>query len=137
MRFAEQSNLNEYARQLDYFGIEFGAVVDGRMVYVSKLSSPRPTVRTSAGGANEKRLYMTWQGGARKQADLQIFRKAGIEVGSGLMFHFYPKQTEDKLARLELDYRKRVAREIRRTYFAVNRTDDGYEFKVEHQTYLK
>jgi hypothetical protein len=137
VRFADQSNLAEYARQLDFFGIEFGAIVDGRMVYLSKLSSPRPTVRTAAGGANEKRLYMTWQGGARKQADLQIFRKAGIDVGNGLTFHFYPKQTEDKLARLELDFRKRAAREIRRTYFSVNRADDGYEFKVDHQTYLK
>ncbi len=137
VRFAEQSNLVEYAKQLDFFGIEFGAIVDGKMVYVSKLSSAKPTVRTEAGGGNEKRLYMTWQGGARKQADLQIFRKAGVEVGNGLTFHFYPKETEDKLARLELAYRNRVAREIRRTYFAVNKVDDGYEFSVDHQTYLK
>ena len=137
VRFADQSNLAEYTRQLDFFGIEFGAVVDGRMVYLSKLSSPRPTMRTSASGANEKRLYMTWQGGGRKQADLQIFRKAGVDVGNGVMFHFYPKEAEDKLARLELDYRKRAAREIRRTYFAVNRVDKGYEFSVVHQTYLK
>jgi hypothetical protein len=137
VRFADQSNLDEYAKQLDFFGIEFGAIVDGRLIYLSKLASPRPTMRTTAGGADEKRLYMTWQGGGRKQADLQIFRKAGIDVGSGLMFHFYPKETEDKLARLELAYRKRAAREIRRTYFAVNRVDNGYDFTVVHQTYLK
>ena len=137
VRFADQSNLDEYARQLDFFGIEFGAVVDGRMAYLSKLASARPTVRTSASGANEKRLYMTWQAGGRKQADLQIFRKAGIDVGAGVMFHFYPKETEDKLARLELAYRKRAAREIRRTYFAVKRVDNAYDFAVVHQTYLK
>ena len=137
VRFADQSNLDEYARQLDFFGIEFGAVVDGRMVYLSKLASPRPSVRTSASGANEKRLYMTWQAGGRKQADLQIFRKAGIDVGEGAMFHFYPKEAENTLARLELAYRNRTAREIRRTYFAVNRVDKGYDFTVVHQTYLK
>jgi hypothetical protein len=137
VRFADQSNIEEYVRQLDFFGIEFGAIVDGRMVYLSKLASPRPTARSSASGANEKRLYMTWQGGGRKQADLQIFRKAGIDVSAGLMFHFYPKEAEDKLARLELAYRKRAAREIRRTYFAVNRVDNGYDFTVVHQTYLK
>lgn len=137
IRFADQSNMAEYTRQLDYFGIEFGAVVKGKLMYVSKLSEARPTVRTAASGTDEKRLYMTWQGGGRKQADLQIFRKAGIEVGEGAMFHFYPKATEDKLARLELAYRNRVAREIRRTYFAVEKAEAGYEFSVVHQTYLK
>jgi hypothetical protein len=137
VRFADQSNIAEYTKQLDFFGIEFGAVVKGKLMYVSHLSDARPTVRTASSGADEKRLYMTWQGGGRKQADLQIFRKAGIEVGEGAMFHFYPKATEDKLARLELAYRNKVAREIRRTYFAVDRTEGGYEFSVVHQTYLK
>src|SRR5579872_5737338 len=54
VRFADQSNLEEYTRQLDFFGIEFGAVVDGKMIYLSKLSSPRPAQRTSASGADEK-----------------------------------------------------------------------------------
>jgi hypothetical protein len=111
--------------------------VKGKMQYVSNLSEARPTVRTANSGADEQRLYMTWQGGGRKQADLQIFRKAGIEVGEGVMFHFYPKATEDKLARLELAYRNRKAREIRRTYFAVEKKADGYDFTVVHQTYLK
>ena len=137
VRFGDQANLDEYARQLDFFGIEFGAVIDGKLVYLSKLSSPRPATRTAANGANEKRLYMTWRGGGRKQADLQLFRKAGIEVGNGVIFHFYPKETEDRLARLELDYRKRKANDIRRTFFAVKSAETGYEFAVAHQTYLK
>ncbi len=137
VRFGDQANLDEYARQLDFFGIEFGAVVDGKLAYVSKFSSPKPAVRTAPDGADEKRLYMTWRGGGRKQADLQLFRKAGIEVGNAMIFHFYPKQTEDKLARLELEYRKRKANEIRRTFFAVKKAESGYEFTVSHQTYLK
>jgi hypothetical protein len=137
VRFGDQASLDEYARQLDFFGIEFGAAVDGKLVYVSKFSSPRPVTRTAAGGADEKRLYMTWRGGGRKQADLQLFRKAGIDVGNAVIFHFYPKQTEDKLARLELDYRKRKANDIRRTFFAVKNAAPGYEFTVAHQTYLK
>jgi hypothetical protein len=137
VRFADQSNIAEYAKQLDYFGIEFGAVVKGKMVYVSKFSDVRPTTRTANSGADEKRLYFTWQGGGRKQADLQLFRKAGIEIGEGVTFHFYPKTTEDKLARLELAYKNRIAREIRRTYFAVEKAQAGYDFAVVHQTYLK
>src|SRR5262249_48124894 len=137
VRFGDQANLEEYARQLDYFGIEFGAVVGEKLVYISKLASARPQMRTATGGADEKRLYMTWRGGGRKQADLQLFRKAGVEVGAGVIFHFYPKETEDRLARLELAYRNRRANDIRRTFFSVNRVEGGYEFSVAHQTYLK
>ncbi|MBI3866326.1 MAG: hypothetical protein HY290_30975 [Planctomycetia bacterium] len=137
VRFADQSNLAEYARQLDFFEIELGAVVNGKLVYLSHLSDARPTVRTANSGVDEKRLYMTWQGGGRKQADMQIFRRAGIDVGQGAMFQFYAKATEDKLARLELAYRNRTAKEIRRTYFAVDRAEGGYAFSVVHQTYLR
>ncbi len=137
IRFGDLANIDEYARQLDYFGIEFGAVVGGKMVYISKMASPRPVMRTAAGGANETRLYMTWRGGNRQQADLQLFRKAGVEVGNGLLFHFYPKDTENRLAHLELNYRKRKANDIRRTFFEVKRAEAGYEFVVVHQTYLK
>ena len=138
VRFADMTNANEYAKQLDYFGIELGAVVNGKLVYISKLSDARPVMRTANSGADEKRLYMTWQGGGRKQADIQFFRKAGFEVGEGVMFHFYPKSTEDQLARLELDYRNRKAKEIRRTFFNVERGDKGgYTFSVSHQTFIK
>ena len=137
VRFGDQQSLDEYARQLDFFGIEFGAIVGGKMVYLSRMSEPRPAVRTVASGAGESRLYMTWQGGGRKQADLQLFRKAGVDVGSGVIFQFYPKAIEDNLARLEFEYRKRRAEEIRRTYFAVTSSGAGYEFSVVRQSYLK
>lgn len=137
VRFIDQQDLAEYARQLDFFGIELGAIVGGKLVYVSKLSAAQPVVRTTDSGAGEKRLYMTWQGGGRKQADLQLLTKSGVNVGNGAILHFYPKATEDQLARIELDYRKRRADEIRRTYFAVNRAATGYEFAVVQQIYLK
>lgn len=137
VRFSDQQDLDEYARQLDFFGIELGAIVNNRLVYLSKLSSGRPQVRTVDSGGDEKRLYMTWQGGGRKQADLQLFRKAAIEVGSGAIFHFYPKPTEDQFARLELEFKQRKASDIRRTYFAVNSAGKGYEFAVVRQTLLR
>ena len=80
---------------------------------------------------------MTWRGGSGKQADLQLFRKAGVDVGNGMIFHFYPKATEDRLARLELDYRKRKANDIRRTFFCRQTRRHGYEFVVVNQIPLK
>jgi hypothetical protein len=137
VRFGDQQSLDEYARQLDFFGIEFGAIVGRDLIYVSNLSAAKPVLRTVSSGTDEGRLYMTWQGGGRKQADLQLFKKAGVDVGAGSIFHFYPKGVENVLARLEVEYRKRRAEEIRRTYFSVDSANAGYEFVVTRQTYLK
>lgn len=138
VRFDETGSIDLYARQLEFFGIELGAILSGgKLVYLSKPSADRPTTRTVDGGGSEKRLYMTWQGGGRRVADLQLFKKAGIEVGSATIFHFYPPQTEARLAQLERDYAGRPVDQIRRTYFSVKPTPSGYEFVVTQQTYFQ
>lgn len=137
VRFGDRQSLDEYARQLDAFGIELGAIIQDKLVYVSKFTADKPQTRTVSGGGGEDRLYMTWQGGARKQADLQLFQKAGINVGSGAILQFYPKPVENQLAHIELAYRNRPAHEIRRTYFEVVPDGKVYKFQVIRQTYTK
>jgi hypothetical protein len=137
VRFGSASGPDEYAKQLDYFGIELGTVLNGKLTYISKLSNGVPAVRTVAQGKDETRLYFTWQGGARKAQDVTLFRKAGIDVGNAPLLHFYPKATEDALAQLEYLYRKRKASEIRRTFFEVVPAKSGYNFEVVRQTYTK
>ena len=136
IRYADRQTLEEYGRQLDFFGVELGAIVGGKLIYLSKLSAARPEVRTETSGSGETRLYMTWQGGARKQADLQMFQKAGIAIGSSVVFQFYPRATENRLAELELAYKQRRASEIRRTYFSVDAASSGYVFTVTRQTFF-
>ncbi|MGH7200365.1 MAG: hypothetical protein ACREJB_07145, partial [Planctomycetaceae bacterium] len=127
----------EYARQLDFFGIELGALLpEGKLVYLSNLSNSTPSKKIISTGSGEQRLYMTWRGGGRKLADVQLFQKAGVDVRSATIFHFYPQKTEQMLARLELSYRNRPVREIRRTYFAVERAGNGYQFVVTRQSYF-
>jgi hypothetical protein len=138
VRFSRRGTLRDYAKQLDYFGIELGALVDGRkLVYLSKLQKDQPQTRTRTGGAGEKRLYMTWQGGTRQNADLEIFRKANINVGAGTIFHFYPAKTESLLARLERDFKNKSVALIRRTYFIVRSNKGIYEFAVSRQIYFE
>jgi hypothetical protein len=135
--FADDNSLDEYAKQLDAFGIELGVLMpDGRLIYVSQLSKPAPMQRVSTSGKDEKRLYFTWQGGERQQADLKLFQKAGINVGKGTIYHFYPPRLEEVLATLEFNYAKRKAKEIRRTYFVVEKQGGAYGFKVTRQTTL-
>lgn len=138
VRFDDEGTLSDYARQLDFFGIELGVLkADGTLTYVSQFAGDTPTVRSATSGAGERRLYMTWQGGGRKIADVQLLRTAGVDVGGGVIFHFYPPETENQLAELERNYANRETIDIRRTYFLVESTGDGgFRFTVTRQTYF-
>jgi hypothetical protein len=126
----------EYARQLDGLGVELGVVQGNQMVYVSHFSAAQPTIR-SGSGQGDNRLYFLWQGGSRKKNDVDLLRKAGINVGSGNIFQFYPKGVEDTLAQLEYRFKGRRPSEIRKTRFSVVPSGGGgYTFRVEAQEVL-
>ena len=138
IKFSDRGSLIDYAKQIDYFKIELGALLrSGKMIYLSNASSDKPVIRTASSGANEKRLYMTWQGGERKTSDLSLFKKAGHDVAGAILFHFYPKETENKLITIEKKYRNKKFDEIRRTYFTVRGNRAGYNFEVTRQTYFQ
>ncbi len=138
--FASGGTLDEYAKQLDFFKIEMAAYFPGgKLVYISNMAQPQPTTRESQADAGEQRLYMTWKaaGAARRQADVQLFKKAGVDAGNALILHFYAKETEQNLSSQETQFRGRPPKEILRTYFTV-RSDGGggYKFVVTRQTYV-
>ena len=138
IRFADRGTLDEYAKQLQFFGIELGALQNnGKLTYLSRLTNKPPASRVVSSGRSEKRLYMTWQGGGRKQSDVALFKRAGKNVDNALLFHFYPARTEQMLAALERKYKNRKTQEIRRTYFVVRSKGAGYEFVVTRQSLLK
>jgi hypothetical protein len=126
----------EYARQLDAFRIEL-AVVSGtnQLEYASNFSSAEPTKHY--GSRNDNRLYFLWQGAGRKESDIALLKKAGIIVGDRFVLQFYPPEAEDRLARLEVNYRGRQPGEIRVTRFTVVPTGEGYDFKVVAQETIR
>ncbi len=138
VRFSDSGTIETYAKQLDFFKIQFGVLTpDGKLYYVWNFSQAKPNTKTLNTGKGEKRLYMTWQGGGRKSVDIKLFKKAGVDARNGTIFHFYPPDVEQKLARLELDYRNKPVAQIRRTYFVVESQGTGYKFVVTRQTYLQ
>lgn len=138
VRFNSSGSLQTYAAQLQFFDIELGALTkDGRLIYLSNLTQATPTVRISQSGKGENRLYMTWRGGNRQKADLDLFAKAGQKLEDVVLFHFYSKRAEGILAKRELDYANRSVKDIRRTYFVVESDGTGYDFSVSRQTYFE
>jgi hypothetical protein len=137
IQYGDNISVEEYAKQLDYFKVELGALLpSGKLVYLSQLSTDKPVLREVNSGANEKRLYMTWSGGDRKKADEELLRKAGINERPTMIFHFYQPAIESTLAQLELASTNRPLKDIRRTYFTVFVEGKGYRFTVVRQTYF-
>lgn len=139
IEFGDTVDLNTYASQLNHFGIELAAKFDQeeRLVYLSNLTDPRPAVRevSAIDARGEKRMFMSWAEGseARRIADEELFRRAGVDVSQAQLLHFYPMETELMLATLEQDFLKRPAQEIRQTAFSIRRVGAGFEFFVVSQ----
>jgi hypothetical protein len=129
--------IEEYARQLDALGVEM-AVVTGRdqLTFVSNFSAPTPTKRFGSQRGDD-RLYFIWEGRGRRSSDVALLKKAGIDVGDGVVIQFYPKAVEQQLARVEVRHRGRQPAEIRFTRFSVVPQGSGYGFAVLAQEPLR
>ena len=138
IQFSDVESIDEYTRQLDFFEIELGALFPdrGELVYLSNMASTVPKTRAVT-VADDDRLYMTWQGRHRRAADAELFRRAGVDVTGASVLHFYTRETEELLTRLEHAYADRSARQIRRTYFVVVKKGSGYSFAVTQQRYFR
>ena len=130
-------NPEEYARQLDAFGVEM-AVVTGpdQLLYVRNFSKDQPDKRYGTGRGDD-RLYFLWQGRGRKESDIALLKKADVVVGEGVVLQFYPKGIEEKLAQLEVRYKGKSPGEIRVTRFSVVPKGGTYDFVVLAQELLR
>lgn len=134
----QADRLDDYARQLDYFGIELGMLGgDNRIHYVYHLTKGIPD-RRSGPPESERRLHMVWRAGPLAQADYDLIERAGLDPQGRIILQFYPPETEDLLARRELEHAgQRGVNDIRKTVFGVRPAGNGYEFYVMEQYYWK
>jgi hypothetical protein len=132
------TNLPEYARQLDFFGVELGVAGGGNpnVDYVTNFSAPKPTSRRGDPKA-EKRLRFLHKSGELRAADRQLAARAGVPTEGRVVFQFYSDQMYKQLLQLEYDRKgKRSISQVRRTVFGVRGTGGRYEFYVIEQLYL-
>jgi hypothetical protein len=132
-------DMEEYKRQLDHFGIEFGVAGGGDPLvhYLKDFSADEPTKRTGD-PKHEKRIRFLYAGGPLKRADRQIAQAAGIPIDGRIVFQFHTDETYRTLLKLEFEEMKprgiRIG-EVVRTVFGVRKTVGGYEFYVIRQDY--
>lgn len=132
------TNLDEYARQLEFFGVELGVAGGGNpnVEYISKLSAPRPTKRIG-NPKNERRLRFLHRSGELRQADRQLAARSGVTTDGRVVFQFYSDQMYQQLLTLEAQRKgDRSISQVRRTVFGVRGTAGRYEFYVIDQLYI-
>lgn len=133
VRFGQGTTVDEYAEMLDSFGIELGVLrPGGKVVYLSKLSSPIPTVREGNSG-NEKRYYLTQVKGDTDAADRELFAKANVPVGNGLILKFLPPALEAEL--LSQEKLRAGNRTSRGSFFRARQDGRSYRFELYNQIY--
>lgn len=132
--YDDKRDLQAYAKQLDFFGIELGLVLpnEGRLIYLSGVSTDTPKIREVRTGESEKRLFTSLMEGDR-EADLQLLRKAGLNPDAGRILQFFPPELESRLFAMEMAHLGLSESQIRRTYFRVRETASGPEFYVRYQ----
>lgn len=131
----DQTSRATYARQLDYFKIELGAVGGVDWVdYASELSQGTPKTRQGKSIA-EKRIYMTWQRGTLLRFDEQLLAAADIPTENRIILHFLSDEFVETLTKLEAAHAERPMEQLEKTVFTLHRKGDGFEWRVESQTF--
>ncbi len=122
-----------YSQQLDYFGIELGALAKGlnAVSYANNLSAPTPTKRTGSRG-KEPRVYFSYREGTKMRAwDDRLLKKAGIDIARKIRLQFIPGKVRSNLLALERVARNGKSLEsVKKTYFGVRAKGAGFEYYV-------
>ncbi|MFG0267414.1 MAG: hypothetical protein ACF8AM_20030 [Rhodopirellula sp. JB055] len=135
------NDLNEYARQLDHFGIELGVVGGTRpgVDLVNEFAS-NPSARYLERSDDEKRLYFLWtRPSPLQRLEERLLMQAGVTTRDRQVLKLIPEELEVQLATLEL--RHAVSKghdsvdEIAKTVFECVSKSIGYEFRVVSQRY--
>ena len=136
-------DVRSYATQLDYFKIELGAIggsIQG--VDVASNLSSRIQKRRIEDTSSEKRLYFMWNSPSPlMEFDRQLLNSASIQLSNRQMLKFIPKELEDQLAVIELEYSTSKGHpsvtEIAKTVFESKSNGGDYVFEVVSQRYRK
>lgn len=134
-------DIQSYARQLDFYGIELAVVGGGvqGVDYAYDLST-NPKTRRETDSAAEKRLYFMWTSPSPlQQYDQQLLQRAGVTVAGRSQIRFIPPDLEETLYQTEMRYAQSQGRqsvtEIAKTVFESTSSEGGYAFEVVSQRY--
>ncbi len=129
---------SEYASMLSGLGIELAAVFsDGRIVYLDLAEISRgktSVVRQFDSFEHETRYFTTWNGGDLQVNDRALFEFAGVDVAGAKLIQLIPETLEQQLQEKEAAFAGRSKDQIRRTWFRLAPSANGFVFTVTRQS---
>jgi len=135
VQFPRENTLEDYAKQLDFFGIELGVIMPGNKVeYAYHVSKAKPDRKTGPAD-KEKRYYLAWRRGDLEQADHELLGRAGVQSKGRVVLKFLPPPIEAQLAQLERARAGDDLTKVKATRFGIRVEGDGYAFVLLEQTY--
>lgn len=125
-----------YAKQLNFFGIELGAVsrATPTIRYVTELTADRPT-RREGRKSLEERIFFSHRNDQMREWDKSLLVDAGEsddELESEfILVHFYPGAIREQLLEIEkAEIGDQAVGDIKRTTFGVKQTERGFEYYI-------
>ncbi len=128
---------DEYARQLDAFGVELAIIVGQPAdLRLELLAGPadqadRQRARTTSGSSS------SGEGKGGRSRTSPCWPRPASRSARGSSSSSIPPGTESTLEQLEVRYKGKQPAEIRNTRFGVVPAGSGYEFEVLSQEYLR
>jgi len=123
-----------YAKQLDFFEIELGAIERKLPIvkYARNLSLPHPVIREGQRTAESRNYFVHASGGQLTQMSQALLNRAGIKTENCYLAQFFSTGLcEQLLAVEEVGLKSRSLDDVRKTVFAIRHKGDGYEIYVE------
>jgi len=132
--------LGEYAKQLEYFEVELGAVskTTARIDLISNLMASKPSL-SFTDRSSEKRLYFSYRASRLKKWDQFLAKKAGVgDITQRIIVQFYEEPVRAQLRQLEKERFTSDGKslmEVKKTHFRVRPKGNGFEYYVHRIEY--
>ena len=130
----EAANINEYAQQLSFFGIDLGVIEQATNGILRIRDVGRnPQVITSERKKEKRSLYFVPEKARMRRWDQMLAKRNNVTLNDRFLVHFYPMKTRVMLRNIEQAYLTQVGRElsdVRRTFFKIVPDGNGFKFEL-------
>lgn len=126
----------EYVACLDQLKVELAVISlrENKIYYAWNFSKAKPDTRV--GDPPDHRFKVTNEGSVLYNLDRQLAEKAGIWRPGGLLYHFYPPESQQLVFQAEQQKAgNRTLDQIKLTVLRLQREGNEFKFTVESQEY--
>ena len=136
----EASDVNTYARQLDFFNLEIGVVFkNNNNIERTRNFSGAPQKSVSSRKAENKTLRFEHEKARLRRWDKQLASRAGADSNGAITVQFYPESTRAIIRQVELQHLQqtggRTLEQVRRTFFKIVPDGNGFKYEVTNMLF--